>query len=203
MKPFLGIDLTTDKKNEQFNGTEFLVMKPSSAMAQSFEQSSKKAEETIERSKLPLPLRITQFICGGLGAISAVGIIKGLGTVSLNQAYKNAPWVFWLGGICLLIWGILKIISTLKEKAVLYMEINYHRKFNLSDMAGDLGLEYSYFFRLFKRNPDCFWCICFQESFFQDRHSIGIKKSDGLSRLIRRVVGQNLKTCLKQHAAVI
>ena len=57
MKPFLGIDLTTDKKNEQFNGTEFLVMKPSSAMAQSFEQSSKKAEETLERSKL-LP---TQF----------------------------------------------------------------------------------------------------------------------------------------------
>ena len=43
MKPFLGIDLTTDKKNEQFNGTEFLVMKPSSAMAQSFEQSSKKS----------------------------------------------------------------------------------------------------------------------------------------------------------------
>lgn len=37
------------------------------------------------------------------------------------------------------------------EKAVLYMEINYHRKFNLSDMAGDLGLEYSYFFRLFKK----------------------------------------------------
>jgi len=65
MKPFLGIDLTTDKKNEQFNGTEFLVMKPSSAMAQSFEQSSKKAEETIERTKLHLPLRITQLICGG------------------------------------------------------------------------------------------------------------------------------------------
>ena len=41
MKPFLGIDLTTDKKNEQFNGTEFLVMKPSSAMAQSFEQYRK------------------------------------------------------------------------------------------------------------------------------------------------------------------
>ena len=52
MKPFLGIDLTTDKKNEQFNGTEFLVMKPSSAMTQSFEQSSKKAEETIARGGL-------------------------------------------------------------------------------------------------------------------------------------------------------
>ena len=45
MKPFLGIDLTTDKKNEQFNGTEFLVIKPSSAMTQSFEQSSKKQKK--------------------------------------------------------------------------------------------------------------------------------------------------------------
>ena len=133
MKPFLGIDLTTDKKNEQFNGTEFLVMKPSSAMAQSFEQSFKKAEETVERSKLPLPLRITQLICGGLGAISAAGIIRGLGTVSLNQAYKNAPWVFWLGGICLLIWGILKIISTLKEKALTKPVKAFFKRTNISN----------------------------------------------------------------------
>lgn len=37
------------------------------------------------------------------------------------------------------------------EKAILYMEINYNINFNLSDMASDLGLEYSYFFRLFKK----------------------------------------------------
>ena len=143
MKPFLGIDLTTDKKNEQFNGTEFLVMKPSSAMAQSFEQPSKKAEETIERSKLPLPLRITQLICGGLGAISAVGIIRGLGTVSLNQAYKNAPWVFWFGGVCLFIWGILKIISTLKEKAVLGTEESSHTLTNLEKTCAAVYSEMS------------------------------------------------------------
>ena len=143
MKPFLGIDLTTDKKNEQFNGTEFLVMQPSSAMAQSFEQSSKKAEETIERSKLPLPLRITQLICGGLGAISAVGIIRGLGTVSLNQAYKNAPWVFWLGGVCLSIWGILKIINTLKEKAVLGTEESSHTLTNLEKTCAAVYSEMS------------------------------------------------------------
>ena len=28
MKPFLGIDLTTNKKNEQMNGEEFVVAKP-------------------------------------------------------------------------------------------------------------------------------------------------------------------------------
>lgn len=143
MKPFLGIDLTTDKKNEQFNGAEFLVMKPSSAMAQSFEQSSKKAEETIERSKLPLPLRITQLICGSLGAISAAGIIRGLGTVSLSQVYKNAPWVFWLGGICLFVWGILKTISTLKEKTVLGTEESSHTLTNLEKTCAAVYSEMS------------------------------------------------------------
>ncbi len=143
MKPFLGIDLTTDKKNEQFNGTEFLVMQPSSAMAQSFEQSSKKAEETIERSKLPLPLRITQLICGGLGAISVAGIIRGLGTVSLNQAYENAPWVFWLGGVCLFIWGILKIISAQKEKTVLETDESSYTLTNLEKICDAVYSEMS------------------------------------------------------------
>ena len=31
MKPFLGIDLTIDKKNEQLNGNNFLVQEPSLA----------------------------------------------------------------------------------------------------------------------------------------------------------------------------
>ena len=54
MKPFLGIDLTTDKKNEQINGTEFLVQTPSAALANTLEDSSEKAEKTIETAKLPL-----------------------------------------------------------------------------------------------------------------------------------------------------
>lgn len=37
------------------------------------------------------------------------------------------------------------------EKAILYMEINYNTKINLSEMANYLGLEYSYFFKIFKK----------------------------------------------------
>ena len=29
MKPFLGIDITTNRKNERLNGNEFLILKPS------------------------------------------------------------------------------------------------------------------------------------------------------------------------------
>ncbi len=122
MKPFLGIDLTTDKNNEKLNGEEFLVAVPSSALTQSYERSSERAEETIKQANLPLPLRITQGICGVLGLLIATGTIRavvGGDGLTLGQAYDNAAWMFWLGGACLSVWAILKFVSNKKAKAVL------------------------------------------------------------------------------------
>ncbi len=51
MKPFLGIDLTTDKKNEQMNGEEFVIAKPALSLTQSLESSSENVEETIEKKQ--------------------------------------------------------------------------------------------------------------------------------------------------------
>ncbi len=122
MKPFLGVELTTDKKNEQINGDKFLVAKPSHMLAQSFERSSENAEETIEKSKLPLPVRIVQWVCGAGGALVAVSILRGLlrsDDISVQQAYQNAPGLFWFSGIALLVWVVLKVISVRKAKSVL------------------------------------------------------------------------------------
>ncbi|MBQ7106855.1 MAG: hypothetical protein IJN93_05005 [Clostridia bacterium] len=125
MKPFLGIDLTTNKKNEQMNGEEFVVAKPDLSLTQSLESFSENVEETIEKSKLPLPIRIGHWICGAVGVIVAIGILKALGGedgVSFSEAYKNASWLFWLGSACLVAWALLKLISVRKEKNVLETE---------------------------------------------------------------------------------
>lgn len=125
MKPFFGIDLTTNKKNEVFNGDEFLVEKTSLALTQALENSSEDVDETIEKSKLPLPIRIGHWVCGAAGALIAIGIIKALGgedSVTLGEAYQNAYWLFWLGGACLVAWALLKLISVRKEKNVLETE---------------------------------------------------------------------------------
>ena len=125
MKPFLGIDLTTNKKNEEMNGKEFVVARPDLSLTQSLESSLDNAEKTIEKSKLPLPIRIGHWICGAAGALIAIGIIKALGgedSVSLSEAYQNASWLFWLGGACLVAWTLLKFISVRKEKDVLETE---------------------------------------------------------------------------------
>ena len=92
MKPFLGIDLTTNKKNEQINGSEFLIQTPSFALSNSLEVSTDKAEKTIEKSQLPLPLRIVQVTCGLTALLITTGILKA--GVSFEEGYHNAPWLF-------------------------------------------------------------------------------------------------------------
>ena len=129
MKPFLGIDLTTDKKNEQFNGEELVVSRPDPSLTQSFESSSETAEKAIEKSKLPLPIRIGRWICGAIGVLVVCGILGALGgedSVSLEKAYQNAPWLFWLDGACLVAWAILTLIGRRKEKTVLESEESEH-----------------------------------------------------------------------------
>ena len=113
-------------------------------MAQSFEHSFEKADNTIEQSKLPLSLRIGQWLCGAVGTLVAIGILRGLGGddgVSLKQAYQNASWLFWLGGGCLLVWAILKIISTQKQKTVLESEESAHIFTNLDGVCNAIYAE--------------------------------------------------------------
>lgn len=146
MKPFLGIDITTDKKNEKVNGDEFLSAVPSSPMTQSFEQSSDNAEETINRSQLPLPLRIIQFITGltaGLFAISLLKSLAGADGVSITDAYKNGASLFWIAGICLLVWGVLKLSSMRKEKEVLDSDEADHVFSNFNNVCNSIYSELS------------------------------------------------------------
>ncbi len=125
MKPFLGIDITVNKKNEQMNGEEFIIERPNVSLRQSLESSLIDANATMKKSKLPLPIQIGQWICGTVGFIIAVGILKALtgnDSVSFAEAYQNAAWLFWLGGACLLTWIFLKFLSIRKGKNVLETE---------------------------------------------------------------------------------
>ncbi len=119
MTPFLGINLTADKKNMTFNGAEFLAEQPSLALSQAHEASSGKAEKILAQTELPWLLRIIRDGCGLFAAMGFLGIIKGLGNVSIREAYQNAGWIFWATGICLLIWALIKLIGSRKQNNVL------------------------------------------------------------------------------------
>lgn len=144
MKPFLGIDLTTNRKNEQTNGDEFIVARTSLTSRKSLEQSMESSEQAIEKSKLPLPIRIGHWICGAVALFVAIGILKALGgedNITLSEAYQNASWLFWLGGACLVIWVLLKIISIRKEKNVLEADESAKVFDNLDKTCNDILAE--------------------------------------------------------------
>ena len=117
MKPFLGIDLTQNKKNSEINGEEFLAAKPSPALAQALAQSHQNVDTTIAESRLPKFFRILQMICGITSLIFISGILNA--DVSLAEGYRNAPWIFWTTGIALIIWLSLKLLSIRKERNTL------------------------------------------------------------------------------------
>lgn len=78
MKPFLGTDISEDKKSEKINGSEFLAVKPSEALQGAFDSAVDSACRTQESAKLPKPLRVIKWICGAAAAIIVVAVAKPL-----------------------------------------------------------------------------------------------------------------------------
>lgn len=120
MIPFYGIDLTNNKKNQQPSGQNFLAKRTSAALTQSLNASADKADEKLQRARLPLPLRIAQFLCGIVALVFALGIIKS--QVSFAEGYQNAAWIYWTAGICLVAWLVLTLWSVIRSRTVLSAE---------------------------------------------------------------------------------
>lgn len=122
MKPFLGIDVTNDKKNEQMNLEEFLVFKPSEALSQSMEDYSEDAIDVVfEKTKLPLIARILQWIFGLAGLCITMACARTVleDDISIKQIYAQLPWLFWLAGASIVIWAVITFFAKRKEKAVM------------------------------------------------------------------------------------
>ena len=86
MIPFYGIDLTTNRKNQQPSGQVFLAKRTSSALTQSLTASADKAEEKLCRAKLPLLLRMAQYLCGIVALVFALGILRA--NVTFAEGYQ-------------------------------------------------------------------------------------------------------------------
>ena len=124
MKPFLGIDITTNRKNERLNGNEFLILKPSEILSQTLAKTTEQKDVIIQKSKMPLLLRIIKSICLFLAFICVSALLRA--RFSLAEAYHNAPWVFWLLPICVILFVLLTICEKVKSHQVLDTDENQH-----------------------------------------------------------------------------
>lgn len=116
MKPFYGIDRTNDKKNQAHNGECFIAASVSGIQGRVLGQAAEQLVTVVNRTKLPLPLRIVQTVSGFVALMVGIGIIRALPTVDLDQAYENAPGLFWTAGVCAGLWLILTAIGNAVQK---------------------------------------------------------------------------------------
>lgn len=117
MRIFGCVDLTANKKNTTHSGEEFVVATPSPALADALNQSTENLMALEKKAALPAPIAILQVLCFFIGACCFIGLLRA--DVPVQVAYQNAPWVFWAGGICLILWGILLAIGKVKKKKVM------------------------------------------------------------------------------------
>jgi len=76
MKPFLGIDISENSKNEIMNGDEFVAAKASDEVLKRVEETSAEAMKHAQRAKLPLFLRIIMYVFGVVAAMIFISIFR-------------------------------------------------------------------------------------------------------------------------------
>ena len=87
-------------------------------------KTTEQKDVIIQKSKMPLLLRIIKSICLFLAFICVSALLRA--RVSLAEAYHNAPWVFWLLPICVILFVLLTICEKVKSHQVLDTDENQH-----------------------------------------------------------------------------
>ena len=114
------IDTTLDENNETLNGEEFIVETIPEKLMTAFDVAQEKSEETIEKTKLPLPLRIIEYVTGFLALIS-LGVFARLldEEIPFKEAVKENTTFLLVAVLSGLIWLALVLVSKTKEKIVM------------------------------------------------------------------------------------
>ena len=119
MKPIFATDITQNKNNETINGLEFICATATAEQTDRLEEKQEGLEETLEKTKQPLWMRILRTVCGFLALVLGGGIVKALPDVGLEQVFQRSTVIVLLFFFFLAAWIVLKILSVKKEKAVL------------------------------------------------------------------------------------
>ncbi|MBR3988534.1 MAG: hypothetical protein IKK10_04445 [Clostridia bacterium] len=134
MKPFLGIDISTNTENEIKNGTELLTQTTPPELLAKLENATNKLEKVVKKAELPGFWQFVHFVTGLLGFIFGIGAVGSLIFGTFREGIKNAPWLYITFLVCLVIWTILTLIGSKKKNKV------YGAKENLKTKDDALGV---------------------------------------------------------------
>lgn len=134
MKEFFGIDLTTDKKNETLNCAAFLAQKTPGPQVAALEKAAAQMQDLGKQAQLPPFFNAVKYILYIATLLLIGGMLRGIGDVGLEQAWENAPWLFWLLGILAALWAVLALWARSRSGKVVSSE-DYQVANHRSEMA--------------------------------------------------------------------
>lgn len=145
MKPFIGIDITEKKNNEEINGKEFVVQTTTPAMLDAYNKATDDMGDFCKKVKLPKLYQIAQKLVG----VVAVGITAGFTRTVLNndglkavaKIYENAAWAIWLGVACWIAFGLMTYFGRKKMKAAAESEEYNHIKIKTESLSNTIYSE--------------------------------------------------------------
>ena len=122
MKPFLGVNLTENKKNTTPNGLDLMVHKPSEELAAALQSSKTKLDYNEKKTQLPLILRIVKIFCWIVGVAFLLGILKAAtdeDPIPLSEILQTMPELVVTGLIFIAIAAILFYLGKRKAESVI------------------------------------------------------------------------------------
>ncbi len=122
MKPFYGIDRTTDKKNKTHLGDCFIAARVSAGQNTQLERAAEHMEDLQKKAGLPKALNWVRIGIGFLAAFLFAILIECLEDLTYIELYEAVPWMFWLLGAFAAVWGVLSLVHHSIKRNVMNTE---------------------------------------------------------------------------------
>lgn len=117
MKNLFSIEVKTGEQPDN----KYVVKKTDGSVFEKQENVMMKVGEFQKKYSLPWYFKVIMYICAFAAAVIFLGTVNAvIDGASFSQAYKNAPYLFYICGACLLIflllWGISRYLIRKGEK---------------------------------------------------------------------------------------
>lgn len=109
MKNVFGMKVTKGEQSSSFDGAIFITKRLDEEKQETMDQVSEETENQLAKLGLSFPAKLTKYICFGIGMIILAALLRA--DVSFAEAFRNVPWLFYLGGIAFVIAGFLQIME--------------------------------------------------------------------------------------------
>ena len=133
MKPIYGIDITHDKKNETFNGSEFITRESSRHTLDAVESKQAELLETVEKCKLPLWMRIVHWVSGIYALLMLAALSRVLEDTDFADLFDKASWLIFSAVAAAVLWVVLLFVERAKAKRVSAEEGIDHKVEDIDD----------------------------------------------------------------------